>query len=62
MKNEESRTNEKSWISVGTPRAVNYPVAYSFEIEFNISGPTLRSEVKNYADARARVYVYAKSS
>lgn len=36
----------------GTPQAVNYPVAYSFRAEFNISGPTLCPEVKNYARTR----------
>lgn len=52
---EKERAEEKSWIPVGTPRAVNYLAAYSFRTEFNIFGPTLCPQVKNYVYTRGFV-------
>lgn len=48
-RNGEGKSRRKARDTNGTPPAVNYAVAYSFRAEFNISGPTLCPEVKNYA-------------
>lgn len=40
---KEGKNRRKTRDTGGTPQAVNYPVAYSFRAEFNISGPTLCS-------------------
>jgi len=51
------RTKSRGYLSA-LPTAVNYSLAYSLEKEFNISGPTLRSERSKIMQTRA----YTKSS